>query len=162
MYGLAHVAPFSGWIGKIQTYIDPVWSTVADILRLTERIPHISLITILATLLFILSCALFIKAWVWSQQIRYRLTPEYLIVMHGFLTRTQKQLFIVTIIEMTLKRSFLDRLVGVGTIDIDTSDPSFEHVSVQGISSPTNVLDTFYRVWQDAITQSSSTTPDEE
>ena len=156
IYGLSYVAPFSEWVFEMQAYVDLVWSTVADVLSLTEFIPHISLIGFLATSLAILACGLLIKSWVRSRQIRYRLTPEYLIVMHGFLTRTQKQLPLTTIKDLKLEQSFLDRLVGVGTIDADTSDPSFKHLSIRGISSPTDVFDTFYRVWRDATAQSSS------
>ena len=155
IYGLSYVTPFSEWIIEMQTYVDLVWSTVADTLNLTEFVPPISLIAIVATSLVMLACALFIKTWVRSRQIRYRLTPEYLIVMQGFLTRTHKQLPLTSIKEVKLEQSFFDRLVGVGTIDADTSDPSFKQISIRGISSPADVFDTFYRVWRDATTQSS-------
>tara|TARA_B100000315_G_scaffold106473_1_gene97594 strand:- start:7205 stop:7939 length:735 start_codon:yes stop_codon:yes gene_type:complete len=149
LYGLSHVTPFSEWSEKVQTYTDPVWSTIANILHLTERVPHISLIAILSTALFIPACVFFVKSWVWSRQIRYLLTPEYLIIIHGFLARTKKQLPTTTIKELTLEQSFLDRLIGIGTIDIYTSNPSFGHISIQGISSPTETFDVFYQVWQD-------------
>ncbi len=156
MYGLSYVAPFSIWAFEIQAYVDLVWGTIADVLSLTAFVPHIPLIAILATSFFILACVLFVKLWTWSRQIRYRLTPKYLIVTHGFLTRTQKQLPLTTIKELKLEQSFLDRLVRVGTIDADTSDPFFKQISIRGISSPSDVFDTFYRVWQDATAQSSS------
>lgn len=159
IYGLSYVAPFSEWVVELQAYVDMVWSTVADVVGLTEFVPHIPLITILATSLVILACVLFIKAWVRSRQIHYRLTPEYLVVMQGFLTRTHKQLPITMIKDLKLEQSFFDRLVGVGTIDADTSDPSFKHLSIRGIASPTDVFDTFYRVWREATAQSSAKTP---
>ena len=159
IYGLSYIAPFSEWVLEMQAYVNLVWSTVADVLNLTEFVPQISLIAILATSLIILACVLFVKAWVRSRQIRYRLTPEYLIVMHGFLTRTHKQLPITMIKDLKLEQSFFDRLVGVGTIDADTSDPSFQHVSIRGISSPTDAFDTFYRVWRNATAQSPSKAP---
>ncbi len=155
IYGLSYVAPFSEWVFELQAYVDLVWSTVADVLSLTAFVPQISLIAIVATSLVILACVLFIKAWVQSRQIRYRLTPEYLIVTQGFLTRTHKQLPLTSIKDVKLEQSFLDRLVGVGRIDADTSDPSFKQISIQGISSPADAFDTFYRVWRDATTQSS-------
>ncbi|HIO69156.1 MAG TPA: hypothetical protein EYG58_01235 [Nitrospirales bacterium] len=153
MYGLSYVAPFSVWAFEMQAFVDLVWGTIAGVLSFTEFVPHIPLIGILATSLFILACVLFVKLWTRSQQIRYRLTPKYLIITHGFLTRTQKQLSITAIKDMKLEQSFLDRLVRVGTIDADTSDPSFKHISIRGISSPTDVFDTFYRVWQDATSK---------
>ncbi len=156
IYGLSYVTLFSEWVFDIQAYVDLVWSPVADVLRLSELVPHLSLIAILAIFLGTIGCVLFAKLWLWSRQIRYRLTPEYLIVIHGFLTRTQKQLPLVAIKELKLEQSFLDRVVGVGTIDADTSDPSFRHISIRGISSPGDVFDIFYRVWRDATVQSPS------
>ena len=156
IYGLSYVAPFSEWVFEMQAYVDLAWSIVADVLSLTEFVPQISLIAIVATSLVILAGVLFIKAWVRSRQIRYRLTPEYLIVTQGFLTRTHKQLPLTSIKDVKLEQSFCDRLVGVGTIDADTSDPSFKQISIRGISSPSNVFDTFHRVWRDATAQSSS------
>ncbi len=95
------------------------------------------------------ACVLFLKSWVRSQRIRYRLTPDYLIVMNGFFKRTLKQLPIKTIKEVKLEQSFLDRLVGVGTIAMTTSDPTFKELSIEGIPTPERVFDIFHRVWRE-------------
>ena len=158
IYGLSYVAPFSRWAFEIQTYVDLVWATIAGVTGLANFIPRLSLIAILATSLFIIGCVLFVRSWVHSRQIQYRLTPEYLIVTRGFFTQTQKQLPITTINDMKLEQSLLDRLVGVGTIDADTSDPSLQQVSIRGIASPTDVFDTFNRVWRNTIVHPSSKT----
>ena len=106
LYGLSYISPFAVWVLDIQAYIDIAWSTVADLLSLTDFVPGISLIAILATSLVALACVLFVKLWVWSRQIQYRLTPQYLIVINGFLTRTHKQLSLTTIADLKLEPVF--------------------------------------------------------
>ena len=159
LYGLSYVSPFSRWVFAMQTYVDIGWTAIAELTGLSVFIPRVSLIATLTSSLFVLACVLFIKSWVRSQQIRYRLTPEYLIVTRGFFTRTYKQLPITIINDLKLEQSFLDRLVGVGTIEADTADPSLQQVSIRGIASPTTVFDIFNRVWRDTVVHSPSKTP---
>ena len=157
IYILSYLPPFSSWAFEVQAYVDVAWGTIADVLNFAEIIPQISLVAILAMFLFLVSCTLLVKSWVKSRQIRYRLTSEHLIVLNGFLKRIQQQLPIKTVKDMKLEQSLFDRLVGVGTIAITTSDPKFRELSIKGVPSPEHVFNIFYHVWHDGSLKPTTT-----
>ena len=149
VYGFAYLSPVAEWFSTIQ---DIVWSTASSLLGLTNTVPEHLLANLISITCIILACALLIRSWIWSRRIHYRLTQEHLTIASGFLTRTHKQLPLTSITDLKLEQSFFDRLVDVGTIDVDTSDSAFDAVSIHGIASPTDVFDIFSRVWRNAAT----------
>ncbi|MCQ2449518.1 MAG: PH domain-containing protein [Clostridia bacterium] len=60
---------------------------------------------------------------------RYRMTNDKIIIDTGFLNRTEDDIRLYRIIDVTLKRSLFERLNGLGTIhccSADKSSPEFE------------------------------------
>ena len=92
-------------------------------------------------LLFIPVCA-----WVWfgciyiyrTKTIRYRLTQHRFYNEEGFFTKTVDTLELINIEDMTLRQTFVDRMVngGTGTIILISNDQSHPTLKITGIESP--------------------------
>lgn len=153
VYGLGYLSPLAEGFSTIQ---DLAWNATSPLLGLTNTVPEHLLANLISITCMIVACALLIRSWIWSRRTHYRLTQEHLTVASGFLTRTHKQLPLTFITDLKLEQSFFDRLVDVGTIDVDTSDSAFDAISIHGIASPTDVFDVFSRAWRNAVTLKSN------
>ena len=69
----------------------------------------------------------------------YRLTEEKLFIETGFLNKTEEEIRLYRIMDLTLKRSFGQRLVGVGTIHCCTADKSTPEFDIVSIKHPKNI-----------------------
>ncbi len=64
----------------------------------------------------------------------YTLTQEKLLCDFGILNRTQEEIWLYRIVDVTLKRSFFQRIFNVGTVHVcsgDRSNPEFDIISVK-------------------------------
>ena len=68
----------------------------------------------------------------WSFK-RYRLTETKLIVDTGFFSRHEEEIRLYRIMDMTLKRSFGQRLWGLGTVHLCTADKSTPELDIVNI-----------------------------
>ena len=71
----------------------------------------------------------------WSFK-RYRLLNDKLIIDTGFLSRTEDEIRLYRILDISLKRSFRERLWGLGTVHLCTADKTSPEVSIRRIKSP--------------------------
>ena len=67
---------------------------------------------------------------------RYYLTDEKLLIDTGFFNRTEDEVRLYRILDITLKRSFWERLFGLGTIHCCTADKSMGEFDIQHVKKP--------------------------
>ncbi len=70
---------------------------------------------------------------------KYVCTPEKFILESGVFTTREEEIRLYRIMDLTLERSFLQRIFGLGTIICDTSDKSTPKLAIQNIKDARNV-----------------------
>ncbi|MBE6562674.1 MAG: PH domain-containing protein [Ruminococcaceae bacterium] len=70
---------------------------------------------------------------------RYMLTEEKLIIDTGFFNRTEDEIRLYRILDITLKRSFGERLFGLGTIHCCSGDKTQGEFDIKRIKNPREV-----------------------
>lgn len=70
---------------------------------------------------------------------KYTLTEEKFIVDSGLLTTIQDEIRLYRIMDVTLRRSFLQKIFGLGTIICETSDKSMPTLPIINIKDSLNV-----------------------
>ena len=70
---------------------------------------------------------------------KYTLTREKLLVETGILNMDQEEIRLYRIMDMTLKRSFWQRLFGLGTIHCCTADKTAPELDIKWIPDSANV-----------------------
>lgn len=74
---------------------------------------------------------------------RYKLTREKLFIETGFFSRKEEEVRLYRIMDLTLRRSFGQRLIGVGTIHCCTGDkstPEFDILNVKKSKMVKNLI----------------------
>lgn len=69
----------------------------------------------------------------------YTLTDDRLIVKTGILNTSEDEIRLYRILDITLKRSFWERLFGLGTLHLCTADKSSPETDVLHIKAPREV-----------------------
>lgn len=67
---------------------------------------------------------------------RYKLTADKLLVDTGFFNRTEEEIRLYRILDITLKRSFGQRLWGLGTVHLCTADKTTPEMDIKSIKRP--------------------------
>lgn len=70
---------------------------------------------------------------------RYSLTKEKLIIDTGFLSRKEEEVRLYRVLDMTLKRGFVQRIFGMGTIHCCTADKTSPEFDIKNIKNPAEV-----------------------
>ena len=70
---------------------------------------------------------------------KYSLTKEKLLIETGILNKDEEEIRLYRIMDMTLKRTFWQRLFGLGTIHCCTADKSAPEVDIKWIKDSVNV-----------------------
>ena len=70
---------------------------------------------------------------------RYSLTEEKLVIDKGFFNRVEDEVRLYRILDITLKRSFWERIFGVGTIHCCSGDKSLGDFDILHIKHPRDV-----------------------
>ena len=70
---------------------------------------------------------------------KYILTKEKLLIETGILNKDEEEIRLYRIMDMTLRRSFWQRLFGLGTIHCCTADKSAPEVDILWIKDSSNV-----------------------
>ena len=70
---------------------------------------------------------------------RYRLTDESLVIITGFFNTTEDEVRLYRITDVTLKRSFGQKLLGIGTIHCDSSDVTMKNFDIKNVKNPKKV-----------------------
>lgn len=72
---------------------------------------------------------------------RYRLEPDKLIIDTGFLSRSEDEICLYRIMDITLKRSLDERLLGLGTIHCCSGDKTSPEFDIRRIKNARKVKD---------------------
>lgn len=72
---------------------------------------------------------------------RYRITSQRLFIDRGIFARTTDQMELTRVEDLTVAQRFVDRVFGVGTIELLTNDVTDRKVVIQGISNPAAVAE---------------------
>ena len=86
--------------------------------------------------------SMLLKQW----SLKYELTEDRLVTWRGILSRRRDQIDVIKIDDMTCKQSLLQRFMGVGTIEIISSDATDPKILVQGIKDVHRVFDMIAKV----------------
>lgn len=70
---------------------------------------------------------------------RYSLTGEKLMVDTGFLSRSEEEVWLYRILDLTLKRGLVQRIFGLGTIHCCTADKTAPELNIKNIKQPAMV-----------------------
>ena len=70
---------------------------------------------------------------------RYFLTEEKLLIDTGFFSRTEDEVRLYRILDLTLRRSFWERIFGVGTIHCCSADKSMGEFDIKHIKRPREI-----------------------
>lgn len=79
-----------------------------------------------------------IFGWPWSFT-RYALTEEKLLIDVGFLSRTEEEIRLYRILDMTLHRTMLDRIFNLGTIHCCSGDKNSPEFDIKRIKNAKEV-----------------------
>lgn len=77
---------------------------------------------------------------------RYSLSEDRLFTDQGFLNTTQDQLQLYMIRDISLKRSFFQKLLGLGTIELVTGDKSNPTLLIENIPGSEEVKEKVYQL----------------
>jgi len=72
---------------------------------------------------------------------RYRLTTQRLFIEKGILSSTIDQTELIRVDDLRIYKSFLNRVMGLGTIEIFSTDASDRRVLILGIENPDELAD---------------------
>lgn len=74
-------------------------------------------------------------------QRRYRLTTQRLFIERGIFSQTVDQTELIRVDDVRLHKTFLDRLVGLGTVAVISTDATDREVVMEGIEKPEEVAE---------------------
>jgi membrane protein YdbS with pleckstrin-like domain len=75
----------------------------------------------------------------WS--LRYRLTPQRLFIDRGILSRTTDQLELIRVDDISVRRSIIDRMVGLGNVIVRSTDASDPELTIRGVPGADEVAE---------------------
>ncbi|MCR5294193.1 MAG: PH domain-containing protein [Lachnospiraceae bacterium] len=70
---------------------------------------------------------------------RYRLSDDRLFIVKGFLNTREDEVRLYRIVSLTVTRSLWQKLIGTGTIHIDSTDQAMKDFDLTNISQPASV-----------------------
>lgn len=81
---------------------------------------------------------LFGLPWTFTE---YTCTPEKFVVQSGILKQREDEIRLYRIMDLTLERTFLQRIFGLGTITCDTVDKSSPQLIIRNVKDSRRVKD---------------------
>lgn len=84
-----------------------------------------------------------VGGWVMLQIIRtrYRLTDQRLFIERGVFAQTIDQIELIRVDDVRLKKKFIDRFFGIGSIELLTTDTSDTHLIIDGVAKPEEIAE---------------------
>ena len=81
---------------------------------------------------------------------RYRLSEDRLFLEKGFLNIKQDEILLYRVRDLELTMSLVQRIFGVGTICVHSSDKTIPHLDLQNVKQPREVKEMIHRAVEDA------------
>jgi uncharacterized membrane protein YdbT with pleckstrin-like domain len=85
---------------------------------------------------------LLLRVWYRTKAVRYRLTTQRLFVQTGLVAKKLEEVELFRVKDVTLSQGLLQRLLGVGTIVVLSSDDTTPRLELAGIRQPLEVKET--------------------
>ena len=77
---------------------------------------------------------------------KYRVDEDRLYLETGFFNSTEDEVRLYRITDVTLKRSFGQKLLGIGTIHCDSSDVTMKNFDIKNVKNPKKVKELLSRL----------------
>lgn len=74
-----------------------------------------------------------VRAFIYSHQLRYRLSSERLFITRGLISRMIDEMELIRINDVILSQSFKERLLGIGTVTVLSNDDTTPELVLPGI-----------------------------
>ena len=74
-----------------------------------------------------------------SLTVRYVVTTQRIRIITGLLSRSREDIELIRIQDLDQRQRFGQRLLGIGTIRVDSADPSMPHTALKNIRKPLEV-----------------------
>lgn len=102
---------------------------------------------ILGILLFVVLVGIYflIKIWIQTKYTVYRLTTERFLLRKGFISRRHEEIEIFRIKDVSATQSFWERIFGVGTVTIWSTDDSTPKLELVGLRNPVKIKEDIRR-----------------
>ena len=84
----------------------------------------------------------------------YRLTTERLFIERGILSRTIDQAELIRIDDVRIRKTLLNRMTGVGSVELFSTDASDRQVTIWGVEKPEELAESI-RDWMRRLRQRS-------
>ena len=85
---------------------------------------------------FVIVIFLLLRVWYLVASTRYRLTTQRLFVQTGLVAKKLEEVELFRVKDVTVSQGFLQRLLGVGTIVVLSSDDTTPQLALAGIAQP--------------------------
>ncbi len=97
----------------------------------------------LICLMIVALVSLGVGTWILLQIIRtrYRLTDQRLFIERGVFSQTIDQIELIRVDDVRLRKKFIDRIVGLGSVELLTTDTSDAHLVIEGIRNPEEIAE---------------------
>jgi membrane protein YdbS with pleckstrin-like domain/DNA-directed RNA polymerase subunit RPC12/RpoP len=98
---------------------------------------------LLGILLAPVGIGLIILAWIWVEvkSLKYRLTTQRLFITRGLISRKVDEVELFRVKDVTLSQGVLERLLGIGTVTILSTDDGTPELRMEGIADPAKMKD---------------------
>lgn len=73
--------------------------------------------------------------------VHYRLTTHRLVIERGILSKTDDRILLVDVDDITVRQGLIDRMLGIGTVVLNTSDDTSPVLTMRGIENSRHVGD---------------------
>ena len=80
-------------------------------------------------------------SWLVRLGAEYRLYPDSLELQTGLIARNVDNLQFFRVRDLRLRQSLLGRLLGVGDVDVTSTDQTTPHLTIRGVANPRAVYD---------------------
>lgn len=95
-----------------------------------------------AMVVFLISGAFVVGRIAWTViGLRYRLTNQRLFIQKGILRQTMDQTELIRVDDVRLYKTLVDRIFGLGTVSLITTDASDRETTIEGIRNPEEVAE---------------------
>jgi uncharacterized membrane protein YdbT with pleckstrin-like domain len=89
--------------------------------------------------LFLLGLLLLLRVWYLVASTRYRLTSQRLFVQTGLVAKKLEEVELFRVKDVTVNQGFIQRLLGVGSVVVLSSDDTTPRLELAGIHNPVEV-----------------------
>lgn len=91
---------------------------------------------------------LLLRVWYRTKAVRYRLTTQRLFVQTGLVAKKLEEIELFRVKDVTLSQGFLQRLLGVGTVVVLSSDDTTPRLELAGIRQPMETKETIRNAYR--------------